>query len=62
MEAIGLDGEADKGNADALELLVVGIPGLQKAAFALEVIVGLAGFKPVELALVLPLELPRPAS
>ena len=54
VEAIGLDGEAEEGNADALELVVVGVPRLDHSGFGLNAAVGFEGLEAIELALILP--------
>lgn len=57
VKAVGLDGASNHGNAGALELLVVGVPGLGQTSLGLNLVVGLPGLELVELALILLLKL-----
>lgn len=54
-EAIGLNDVSLDSHASALQLLVVGVPALDHAAFSLNTVGGLDGFEPVQAALVVPL-------
>lgn len=53
-KATGIDYISQDGDADALELLVVGVPRLDDAAFGLDAVGGFEGLEPVEAALAVP--------
>ena len=61
-KAIRLNGTANYGHSDALELLVIGVPRLDHTGFCLNAVVGFKGIKPVQLALVELLLLPASLS
>ena len=54
-KAIRLNGTANDGDSDTLELIVVGVPRLDHTGFRLDAVVGFKGIKTVQLALVEPL-------
>jgi hypothetical protein len=49
-KAIGLNGTPNDGNPGAPELLVIGVPGLDRTGFSLNAVCGFKGIEPVELA------------